>query len=274
MSFDSLEKSRFDGNKVFLYTWTRGSKVYRFAAADQDMVLDFQTYLANGVIRHGDIEQSGDPIRSPVDVTVDADHAVALLFRSTPPVDTVMLVIQEVHVADLSDRRPVWSGRITSVKWSPENAEAVITHEPTQTSLERTGLRRAYQRLCPLVTGGKRCGINMEAYALEVEVQEVNGLEISVASVSGRPTDYFTGGFLVYEITSGVVERRPIKSQVGTVMTLTNFPVGLLPGMKVKAYPGDDHTADTCAEKFNNIPNYGGFIYFPNKNPFGSSPIY
>ncbi len=35
------------------------------------------------------------------------------------------------------------------------------------------GLRRAYQRLCPLLTGGRRCGINLEAFAIEVIAQEV-----------------------------------------------------------------------------------------------------
>lgn len=274
MSFDTIERSQADGNKVFLYTWSRGAAVYRFAAADQDLVLDFQQYLASGVIRHGSIEQGGDPIRAGIEVTVEADHPVALLFRSTPPMDTVLLLIQEVHAGDLASRRPVWLGRITSVKWDSEAREAVITHEPTYTSLQRMGLRRAYQRLCPLVTGGKRCGVNLEAFALNANVQEVNGLAVTISTIGGRPDDYFTGGFITYEISSGVIERRPIRSQAGAVLTLSSFPVGLVNGGALKAYPGDDHTAATCSTKFNNEDNYGGFIYFPKKNPFSSTPIY
>ncbi len=61
---------------------------------------------------------------------------------------------------------------------------------------------------------------------------------------------------------------------MGTRFTLTNFPLGLVAGMTLKAYPGDDHTLATCATKFDNVANYGGFPYFPEKNPFGGSPVY
>lgn len=274
MSFDAEERSQYAGNKVYLYTWTRGAAVFRYAAADQDVVSDFQRYVANGVIQHGPIEQGGDPIRAGIEVTVESDHPVASLFRSIPPMDTVLLLIQEIHADDLTDRKPVWQGRITSVRWDSEAGEAVITHEPTYTSLQRMGLRRAYQRLCPLVTGGARCRLNLEAFALDTTVQELNGVSITLASIAGRPDGYFTGGFITYEISAGVIERRPVRSQVGTVLELSNFPVGLVVGGSLKAYPGDDHTAKTCAEKFGNIDNYGGFIYFPGKNPFNGTPIY
>lgn len=274
MSFDSLERSQWEGRKVYTYTWARGGNVYRYTNADQDLVLQFQTYKASGTIRHGPIEQGGDPIRSPADVTVESDHPVAQLFRSTPPIDTVLLTIREVQMDDPADRRAVWQGRVTSAAFDYETREATLTHEPTYTSLQRMGLRRAYQRLCPLLTGGRRCGVNMEAFAIEVTAQEVNGLQLIVSSVAGRPDGWFLGGFIVYEITPGVVDRRPIRDHVGTQFTLTNFPVGLAAGMKLKAYPGDDHTITTCATKFNNVANYGGFPYFPEKNPFGGAPIY
>lgn len=274
MSFESSELSQFGGNKVFLYVWTRGAATYRYAAADQDLIIDFQRFEASGVIRHGPIEQGGDPIRSPIEVTVASDNPVVALYRIVPPVDRVFLTIYEAHAADLSSRRPVWQGRVTSVKWEPITSEAVITHEPTYTSLQRMGLRRAYQTLCPLVTGGKRCGINMEAFAIDAVVQEVNGQDISLVSVLGKPDGYFLGGYLVYEVSSGVPDRRQIREHTGLNLKLQGFPIGMVAGTAVRVYPGDDHTPDTCANRFNNINNYGGFLYFPSKNPFGGSPIY
>lgn len=274
MSFDDIERSQARGNKVFLYTWSRGSATYRYAAADQDLVINFQRFQANGVINHGPIEQGGDPVRAGVDVTDKSDSPVAALYRSVPPVDTVMLLIQEVHLDDLASVRPVWQGRVTNVRWNTERGESTITHEPTYTSLQRMGLRRAYQTLCPLVTGGKRCGVNLEAFAMDTVAQEIQGLNVTLANVGGRPDGYFLGGYVTYEIASGVIDRRNIREHVGSVITLQGFPIGMVVGTALRVYPGDDHTPKTCAEKFNNILNYGGFLYFPRKNPFGSSPIY
>lgn len=274
MTFDTRENSDEAGAKVFTYTWTRGSKFYRYAAADQDVVLDFQRFIGLGSISHGTIEQSGDPIRSSLEVTVPTDHPVADLYRVTPPVDTVVLTIHAHHVGEEGDRRPVWQGRITGVRWDLPDGRARVTHDPTYTSLRRTGLRRNYQALCPLVWGGKRCGVNREAFAVTAPVLEVNGLALTIPEAAAQADGWYTGGMLVYEIESGVFERRFIRAQVGSMVTLTAFPMGLAGGMPVKLYPGDDHTADTCAGKFGNIDNYGGFLYFPDKNPFGGSTIY
>lgn len=274
MTFDEHEMSQVAGTRVELYTWKRGAAVYRFAAADQDVVLSFERYTGSGSLEHGEIEQSGEASRLPLDVTMDMAHPVADLFRSTPPVDTVLLLVQEYYVGDEASIEALWMGRVTSCSWDPERNIATITHEPTYTSMKRTGLRRAYQRLCPLVWGGADCRVNREAFAFETEVTEQQGNRILVAGIVGRPADYYPGGYMVYEIADGIVERRYIKSQDGAYLTLSNFPIGLVEGQKATFYPGDDHTAETCATKFNNIPNYGGFIYMRDKNPFGGQPIY
>lgn len=274
MTFDARERSAEDGAKVFTYTWVRGSRFYRYVAADQDVVLDFQRFIGSGSIRHGQIEQGGEPLRSQVEVIVDMDHEVAALYRATAPVDSVVLTIHAYHVGDEADRHPVWQGRITGVKWDPAGGRAVITHDPTYTSLRRTGLRRNYQDTCPLVWGGARCRLNREAFAVATTAQEIAGQVITTPDAALHPDGWYDGGMLTYEIESGVVERRFIRSHVGTDVTVTAPLVGLVHGAAIKLYPGDDHTAQTCHDKFGNLDNFGGFPYFPKKNPFGGSPMY
>ena len=48
---------------------------------------------------------------------------------------------------------------------------------------------------------------------------------------------------------------------------------GLKAGDAFEAYPGCDHTLATCAAKFGNQLNYGGFPYIPVKNPFTGDAI-
>ncbi len=52
------------------------------------------------------------------------------------------------------------------------------------------------------------------------------------------------------------------------------MPYGLAVGVPVSVYPGCDHTLATCSAKFGNVARYGGFPYFPQKNPFGGDPIF
>ena len=275
MTFDSRERSADLGEKTFVYTWNRGARFYRYAAADEDLLLDFQTYLASSV-SHGAIEQGSEPVRANITVTVPMDHPVAMLYRSFPPVDSIVLTIQEFHVGEEDDRRAVWSGRITGVKWRPEEGLAEINHEPSYTSLKRTGLRRMYQRHCPLVLYGKRCGANPEAFAITTAAAEVEGSTVTAAAFIGANSTHWAGGFIVYEIESGVEERRFIRGEDvdGDTLTLSAPASGLLPGMMLKAYPGCDHSLDTCIDFFDNGDNNGGFPNIPYKNPFGQEPIY
>lgn len=274
MTFESRERSADQGDKVFTYTWVRGSRFYRYTNADQDVILDFQRYTSGRGISHGTIEQGGDPIRANVEVSVPQLHPVAALYRVVAPVDSVVLTIREYHAGDEDDLHPVWSGRITGVRWNPENGSARINHEPTFTSLKRTGLRRNYQRLCPLVLYGKRCGVNGEAFALELEAQAVDGNMLTAPEFATTYGEHWPGGFIVYEVESGVIERRFIRSRTDDTVQLNAPAVGLVAGQGFKAYPGCDHTLDTCIDFFNNGDNNGGFPFFPKKNPFGASPVY
>lgn len=274
MTFDSRETSADQGAKVYTYTWVRGSRFYRFVAADQDMVLDFQAYVGSGVLSHSDIEQGGDPVRSPVSVRVPQDHPVAAMYLSTPPVDRIVLTIEQFHVGEESDRRPVWQGRVSGCKFDPSARLATLSHDPTYTSLRRTGLRRVYQRPCPWVLYGARCRVNADAFALDFTALEVSPNSVTAPAIGALPDGWFTGGILVWEIESGVFERRFVRSHVGNTIVLTAPLVGFPAGRIARLLPGCNRSAETCDGKFDNIPNFGGMLYLPGKNPFGGNPIY
>ena len=59
----------------------------------------------------------------------------------------------------------------------------------------------------------------------------------------------------------------------GGAVTLSAPIPGLKAGDAFEAYPGCDHTLSTCADKFGNQLNYGGFPYIPVKNPFAGDAI-
>lgn len=275
MTFDAIETSARRARKVFLYTWQRGEVVWRYTGANRPLVLNFQTFLRSP-IEHGDLEQGGEIERQNVDVTVPMMHPVALMYRAQAPADAVVLTLSEYHATDPDQQiRPLWSGRIVSVRWDPEENSATIAHAPTYASLQRNGLRRKYQANCPLVLYGYGCSVNREAYRLTTTAGALDGLALTANGIGGHPDGYWNGGYIEYTPEGGMLERRGIRGHAGGTVYLSTLPLGLAAGMAVSLFPGCDHTTGpNGCQKFDNLPNYGGFPHFPNKNPFGPDPVY
>lgn len=275
MTFNALETSARKGRKVFLYTWARGEKVWRYTGADQNLTINFQLFIASA-ISHENIEQGPNMARISLDVQTPMLHPIALMYREQAPVDSVVLTISEYHQGDPDfETRPIWSGRIVGVKWEPHKAIATITHSPTYKSLERMGLRRRCQATCPLVLYGAGCGVNREAFRLATVASVVDGLNVTAPGISDQVDGYWNGGYIEYTIETGVFERRGITKHTSGTITLESRPVKLDPGDAFRAFPGCDHTTGSNGcQKFSNLPNYGGFNNFPKKNPFGSDPVY
>lgn len=270
MAYDTLERSAADGRPVELYTFARSSLVWRYTSADRDLVVDTQAY-SSAVIRRGGLEQGPEPVRAGLKLTVPRDFTIASLYKIAPPSDPITLVLRQYHYGD-TGVAVLWQGIIKAVSFS--GAEAEIELQPASGSLQRTGLRRCYQRTCPFVLYGPDCSANPAAFRVTAPAAIVSGLEVSVVAAASQSDGYYDGGFLEWLVAPGVYERRFIVSHVGVALTLDVVPLGLSAGTEVRIYPGCDHSLSTCSAKFANALNYGGMPYIPTKNPFGGDPIY
>ena len=270
MTYDSRERSADLGRPVELYTFNRDFIAWRYTSADTDRVVEFQTYK-RASIKRSDIEQGAEINRSGLKITVPRDFPVAQLYAIAPPSDTISLTIRQYHEGD-GDLATVWSGRVLTVKF--EGSQAEINLEPIGTSVRRNGLRRHYQRLCPHVLYGSGCKVNRTSFRLVATADDVAGLNVTAGEFGSVPDGYLDGGYIEWAVDTGIFDRRFIVSHAGATVTLDIQPVGLVAGVQVNAYPGCDHTMDTCNTKFSNAPNYGGMRFIPTKNPYGNDPIY
>ncbi len=270
MTFDSRERSADQGRPVEIYTFTRGPIAWRYTSSESDQVVDFQTYRRAAIRRTG-IEQGSEMNRSGLKLTVPRDLEVAQLYQLTPPSDTIALTLRQYHVGD-GELAVVWSGRIIAVGFSGSQAD--ISLEPVSTSMRRNGLRRRYQAQCPHALYGTACGVLAAAHRLVAAVSAVSGLNVTAAALSGQPDGYWEGGYLEWEIVTGVFERRFIFGHTGSTVEVDTVPLGLTPGTAVNFYPGCDRSLATCNGKFSNAPNFGGQPFRPKKNPYGSDPIF
>lgn len=269
MSYDTLEQSAAQGRPVELYTFSRGSIAWRFTSADRDIV-DVQTYKAE-VISRGPIEQGSETIRSSLTLNVAHTFAIAELYKIAPPSDVINLLLRQYHYGD-AEFKTIWQGEIVSVGFAGGDAEIAL--QPLASNMSTTGLRRCYQKSCPFVLYGADCTVNPAAFRTTGNVVVVSGLTVTVLEAASKPDGFFDGGYLEWQISGSEFERRFIKTHIGTDILVDVIPLDLGVGASARLYPGCDHSLATCNSKFSNVLNYGGMPYIPNKNPFGSDPIF
>lgn len=270
MTFSAVETSEQDGQRVELYLFRRGASAFYYTSADHDVTYASKQYLSRALSRSA-IESTAEMGRSKLTIQSPRDFEIADLFRAAAPGDVVTLTLLRLHEDD-GEAVTIWNGRITSARWFASTAE--MTGEPVYTSMLRYGLRKAYTRQCPHVLYSGECGVNKTSYAVAGTVSGINGLDLTISQASAYANGYFAGGMIEYQPTTGVFERRFIRSHTGTTITLPFKVHDLVGGESVTLYPGCDQTTATCESKFNNLLNHGGWPFIPTKNPFGGAPLY
>lgn len=270
MTYDTVERSVQGGRPVELYTFARDTATWRYTSADRDVTVSSQTYLSRPISR-SDIESTSEKARLGIRVRAPRTLEVADLYRVSPPTQAVTLVLQQYHEGD-GQVATIWTGRILAVDFSGPAAE--ISLEPVYTSIRRIGLRRLYQRQCPHVLYGSSCKVARESFRSDGTVTAISGTSITVPAVSALAAGWFAGGYVEFIAEGGVAERRFILDSSGATIALASSAYGLSVGAEVKLYPGCDHSIATCASKFSNAANFGGFPFFPQKNPFNGQPVF
>lgn len=270
MTYDASETGAQTGKPIELYEFRVGTAYYRYTSADADIVFQTKTYEARAMQRSA-FEATSEVARSALNITCERTLPLLDLFRFAPPGEVVMLTVYRKHRDD-SEYVVAWMGRVLNVTW--RGVDAVVSCESVHTSIRRPGLRRMYQKSCPHVLYSAPCGVNAATSKVSKSVSSVSGLNVTLADMGAYADGHFAGGYVEWEQSPGVFERRAITAQVGAVVSINFQLVGLTAGNTLTVYPGCDHTISTCNSKFANSANYGGMPYIPSKNPFDGSPVY
>lgn len=276
MSFEDFETSVDRGEPINLYQFTYGAGTnakHCYTDAEQDYPFLGRTFLATPIDR-GDINSSGTTDKSSLIVEMPQTEAVPELFRVYPPSYTVGLIIWQGHVGDLAkDFKVAWSGIVLSCTREGA-AKAKLTCEPLSVSMQRIGLRRSYQYMCPHVLYGNQCRANKAAATVIAPAGAVAGRYVTLGTLLTNQ-EHFAGGIVEWVNQNDQPEYRTILSvdtAAGkTRLLLGGTPVGLFNGTELQISKGCAHNTDACSTVHNNILNYGGQPYIPTKNPLGRS---
>jgi len=270
MSFDTYELSVEAGSPTELYKFNYGQTLYRYCSNDGGGVFEYlgEVYQP-AAIEHPGHRLSEDISGGSFEISVPRDFPLVTLYIQAPPEDVITVTVLSLHLTD-EDAEYIINYKGRALSASLKDDEAVIVCESIFSSLKRPGLRRTYDTQCthPLYRGG--CKLVKSAFQTFGTVLDATRTQVIIQEAADNVDNWFKGG----QFECGDV-RRVITASSGVVLTLMHPVPPSVIGQPCKIYPGCDHTPgeDGCS-KFNNIINFGGQPWIPEKNPYTGDTIF
>ena len=285
MTYATIEFSTAEGRPYYLYQFVEGDQVWRFTSRATDWTSaasegDAITWEA-AAISHGDVVQTSEIERGRLELTWPLSHPFARRFLAPLGNVPVTLTIFRGHEQVLGETVANWKGRVVGAE--VEGVRILLNCESVFSTLRRAGVRAKYQRLCRHALYGRGCGLDIGFHWQTGTVTTASGNALTIPEASGQPDGWFRGGVLKFGAQLGFVT-----DHVGTTLTLSRPMPEVAAALATPEVdpesgdpipvvadiaPGCDLRAATCAAKFGNLANFGGFPEIPGRNPFGGSSI-
>ena len=281
MTFNAYETSIEQGRPVEFYTFTLGDVVWRYTSADVELVHATHTYTP-AAITCPNVQQTGEPAVDALVLDVPSWVAPAQLFMSAPPSRKVQVVISMLHAGD-TDAIVHYNGEISQANF-PMPGRARLVCESLLASLEREGLRHAWQRSCThALYDPLTCKVNKAAHGVAFTVLTISGFTVGIELALAQPDGHFSNGFLEWShpirgTEFVAIEDHDVATPSGpdepnAVLTLFESPGEMFEGATGTVYPGCNFTPANC-QAFSNYDNFGGNPDMPGKSPFDGDPVF
>jgi uncharacterized phage protein (TIGR02218 family) len=247
--------------EIELYTFAGSSATFRLTPHEPEVVLDGDRY-ASLPIGRTELALGAEAAKSALDLTVPPECALVRHLLASAITGESTAVTLRVATVDGGITGTRWMGRVLGVEVADDSAR--IRCESAQVSLKRIGLRRLYSRACSHVLYSAACGAT--PITASASVSSSTGRSVDLAGgVPAAVAGTLAGGWL--ETAAGARHMIVRESSAGVELL---YPVPLAPGEGVTLAAGCDHTTATCAARFSNLDNFGGFPFIPSKNPFAT----
>lgn len=262
MTFDSSERSVQDSAPSELYEFFTPNNVWRYTSNREVTNYLGQSYTPAVIKRSAPgTTTTAEAPQFFISVPTSLDVVKKNAFNRMPPRSLYVYIYRGQSGIYI----PYWDGYITAMSVEDRWVKMLcpgLMGSALATQIPTVG----YHTNCTHQLYGTRCGKNKDVYGVTTKVASFTSqVEMTLNSTAGQPDQYFRAGMLTRTLDG---ESRMILDQRGNVITLdAPFPeLNLLD--EVIIYAGCNHTVFDCADKFDNIVNYGGTPYIPSLNMF------
>ncbi|WP_209426695.1 phage BR0599 family protein [Pararhodobacter sp. SW119] len=285
MTYAIIEASAAEGRPYFLYQFVEGDQVWRFTSRATAWTSagsgGTEITWEPAAVAHGDVVQTSEIERGRLELTFPLSHPFARRFLAPLGNAPVTLTIFRGHEQVPGETVAHWKGRVVGAE--VEGQRIMLSCGSVFSTLRRAGVRAKYQRLCRHALYGRGCGLDIAYHWQTGTVTVVSGTAVTIPEAAEQPDGWYRGGVLRFGAQLGFITghagatlalSRPIPELAAAVTAPEIDPDtgGPLPVLADIA-PGCDLRSATCAAKFGNLLNFGGFPEIPGRNPFGGGSI-
>jgi hypothetical protein len=268
-----------------IYDIVQSSAVtHHIASGQQDIVFNGITYKASPASRSNvGMPGSGQSQDITPTLILPLSHPFCQRYASlgVPPQQCTVTIWRKQLNSGLVEQ--IWFGYVTSMSFDSEGAQegasdasgasgGHVAKFTIPSRLARNLTRNLpvinVARVCAHVLYDQQCTINPSGFSTSTTVAQVNGNQVTV-NATFPSSDYTIGGDLKHtptgEIQTIVAQAAAVS---GTTLLTLQAPIpDLKQGDAVVVRAGCAHDVGTCATKFSNAPNFGGFPDMPINNP-------
>lgn len=269
MTFAAFETSLEGGEPVELYEIRVGLTTYRYCSSEDDYVFAGDTY-SPAALQRSSVKLTAE-LRSELFVLeLPGSDPFPQLYVNILPGQRASFTVRRLHRQDPDQQAIVlFKGFVASVAYSNDGTQAKLAVAPITAALSRLIPRVGYQGLCNNFLYDAQCKVVQNDFKFTAAVSAITGSVYTIPGLSANGADWAVAGF----VQLGTTDFRLILSQSGDDITLI-FPFASnITGENVDVFAGCDHSLAVCKVKFNNVINYNGFAFVPQKDIFAKGLI-
>ena len=265
MAFNDFEDSFFNATPERLFLFEMGLRRWAYVAGTENVVRQGVDY-APMAIEMAEISQSLAEDAQIVEVRVTSEADVTGEFIAYQPTEPMRLRVFRHHVEDPDNEyRTELIGEVVSSSFDEADHSCTFSVHMLTHEMDRMVPWMSYQKACNHALYSVGCGVSKSDYDVVPAGVLQEGVNITAAEFSAFSDNWFRGGYA----ETSKNERRFIVGHTGTQIRLITPFVDFTPGSDtLTVYAGCDLKKATCEDKFNNLPNYMGFMWVGDKNPF------
>lgn len=270
-----LDREQNDAAPLELYLFQQGGSCWAYTSADIEVVHGGYTYLPVTVERSA-FQSNEEATAALVDISISRTLNIAQIFTASLPVSPVSIVIRRLHRGD-SDAAVLYSGEVAGAVI--QRGHLLLRCASILAKIERKMPRIVLEKTCNHMLYDNHCGADPAGFGFTSTIATVNGFTITVTGLTAAVPDlgtslealgmelaYWAGGYV--EVGDHKAYIQKYGGLVPDSITLLNTIPGLIVGASITVFPGCNRTASVCRIKFDNLPNFMGFPFVPDRNPF------
>lgn len=299
MSFDSIEKSREDGEPRHLFEFKVGDNLNAFRYTDHDRPVEIAAsdgeidrYLPLP-IEYSKIENDGTLGDKTVNITLPIASEIGARMTARTLAMTTKVNISQYHIIGnnrIDDALTIFSGIVVGIEaGSRSSPEIKITCNPGFLEMDKLAGSHNYSISCPYQLYSNLCGARRATQNIRVVgflsdgygilVENTSNLYIPDGAGSFEKGTTIAGGTIEWATADGTEIRTIISSRLhsidadGGAIVLLNLSdrVTRMERQIVQFDRGCQRNMRDCKDIHNNLRNFGGQPWIPLKNPVNES---